>query len=115
MGVKPRCFFDTALVELFALQGGSQCVANAILRRRVIQPVKIDARVPDADSEKDARAGTYNKSISFSLHIGPHGVPAFTPSQLLCLQDLVAATAWIAAIRSLLLRHLAQRPIGTHR
>src|SRR5262249_2637828 len=31
IGVKPRCFFDKALVELFALRGGSQAMLHAIL------------------------------------------------------------------------------------
>jgi hypothetical protein len=86
--------------------------------------VKIDARAPDADPEKEARPGTYIKSIHFPFLLarsalegltGLSSSPASPPSQLPRLEELVAATAWSGAIRSLLLRHLAERPIGKHR
>ena len=83
--VKPRCFFNKALVELFALRGGSQSVADTILAAPSYPAVKIAATVPDAVPEKDARAGTYSKSISFSFLVGSHGPASLHRSCRACM------------------------------
>jgi hypothetical protein len=64
IGVKPRCFFDKALVELFALRGGSQCVADAILAAPSY-PSRLNSRQGSGRRSRKGCKGGYLQQVHF--------------------------------------------------